>query len=75
MLSRLLAALAPLVVAACGTAPLPVLTYGPGPDDAQAVVPHTRDASLVAPYTHRLPVDPGNWRKLNDRQAPGGGAS
>ncbi|WP_306028781.1 hypothetical protein [Stappia sp. MMSF_3263] len=75
MLSRFLAALAPLVVAACGTAPLPVLTYGPGPDNAQAAVLHSGETSVVSPYTHRLPVDPGNWRKLNDRQAPGGGAS
>ncbi|WP_428697062.1 hypothetical protein [Stappia sp.] len=75
MLSRLLAAVVPLVVAACGTTPLPVLDHGPAPDDARSGIVHMQGSSVVAPYTHRVPVGPGNWRRLNDHQAPGGGAS
>ncbi|WP_139111074.1 hypothetical protein [Stappia indica] len=75
MISRLLAALAPLAVAACATVPATVSGYGPLPEDPHAAVPALQPASVVAPYQHRVPVEPGNWRNLNDRQAPGGGAS
>lgn len=75
MISRLLAALAPLAVAACATVPATVSGYGPLPEDPHAATVPLRPASVVAPYEHRISVEPGNWRDLNDRQAPGGGAS
>ncbi len=75
MISRLLAALAPLAVVACATVPEPVTGTGARPEDPHSGILAMRPGSVIAPYTHRVPVDPGNWRSLNDRQAPGGGAS
>ncbi len=68
------AALSPLLVGGCAaTAPLPDLSAGPGPQDPGAAIHALYPPSVTEGYTARGPVEPGSWRQLNDRQAPGRG--
>ena len=45
------------------------------PIDPNQEIRHQSNSNIVDGYTHRLPTDPGEWRKLNHEQTnPLGGA-
>lgn len=65
------AALVPLALAGC-TQPVALPLAGPL---TRAALPETHTPAPAAPpvvYTHREITEPGDWRQLNDAQAPGG---
>lgn len=68
-----LAILASLSVAGCAaTTPPDVLRVFNPADPAMGI----RDAHyhpVIADYHHREPVDPQNWRRLNERLSPANG--
>ncbi len=77
MLKKIMPVALPLVLAACQTTQPSML-----PDTALLAaaasptqsIRDTDPRSVVTDYTHREPVDPKPWRRLNDEQAPNRGA-
>lgn len=73
MKRALLAALLPLGMAACKATSLPEVLPLASPIDPVEVKRSTHYHSPIGDYSHRNPVDPEDWRKLNDGQVPGQG--
>tara|TARA_R110000751_G_scaffold307889_2_gene433701 strand:- start:25421 stop:25654 length:234 start_codon:yes stop_codon:yes gene_type:complete len=44
------------------------------PANTQTAIRSTRYYNVIGDYSHRVPVEPKPWRKLNDDQAPKTGA-
>jgi len=60
----------------CARTPLPDPLPMRSPADPTSETVRVPAGGTLADYTHRQPVDPAPWRRLNDEQAPGrGGAS
>lgn len=38
--------------------------------DAHIGIRHNQPENIIGNYSHRDPVDPKSWRKLNDEQSP-----
>ncbi|CAN7517945.1 hypothetical protein LJR231_003701 [Phyllobacterium sp. LjRoot231] len=71
-IAALLAVASTLVGAGCTTSPrLAEMAAEPAANPSYATAPgHYR--SVLGSYQHRTPVDPKNWRQLNDDLAPKG---
>lgn len=68
-----LVAAIPLAVSGCASTLPDVVASTGHPDTANGVAPVAYQ-NPVGAYSHRIPVDPKPWRRLNDAQAPDGGA-
>ena len=55
-------------VAGCAAPRLPVA--GPDPADPSVRVRPLEYRSTLGPYRSQRPVEPGDWREINDRIAP-----
>jgi len=71
------AMLASLLVAGCAATTPPDVTYALAPADPVIDSEKGHYHPVVTGYVHRDPVDPKNWRRLNDDLSPAktGGAS
>jgi hypothetical protein len=66
-----LAMLASLFVAGCAaTAPPDVLPDFNPADPVMGIRDDAQYRSVIADYHHREPVDPQNWRRLNEERSP-----
>lgn len=72
--TRIAALLVSLGLAGCASAAPPELLTAISPENPQAsdAAAHTHP---VVSYVHRMPVDPKNWRGLNDRLSPAAGGA
>lgn len=66
----LLAVLAPLSLAACATKPPPDVLPAFSPADPALGIRGTHYHPVIVDYTHREPVEPEDWRRLNERLSP-----
>lgn len=71
----LVAAILPLFLVACASTPLPDVLPALGAADPMLGVTRAHYHSVIVDYTHREPVEPENWRRLNERQSPSGAGS
>ena len=77
MLKKLMPVALPLVLAACQTTrtePLPDAAMLTAAANSGQSIRNANPGSVVTDYTHREPVDPKPWRRLNEDQAPSRGA-
>ncbi|WP_292581553.1 hypothetical protein [Mesorhizobium sp. 65-26] len=65
-----LAMLASLLVAGCAVTTPPDVLPALNPADPVMGVRDTHYHPVIADYRHREPVDPENWRRLNDKLSP-----
>ena len=63
----------PFLVTGCASTLPEVVASANYPDTVSDVAPVAYQ-NPVGAYSHRMPVDPKPWRRLNDAQAPDGGA-
>lgn len=64
------AMLASVSLAGCATSNPPEVLPAFNPADPALGIRQTRYRPVVADYNHRVPVDPENWRRLNERLSP-----
>ena len=64
-----LAMLASLLVAGCAVTP-PTVLPAFNPSDPAMGIRNAHYHSVIADYHHREPVDPQNWRRLNEERSP-----
>ncbi|WP_292400044.1 hypothetical protein [Mesorhizobium sp.] len=62
--------LASLLVAGCAATTPPHILPAFNPADPAMGVRDAHYHSVIADYRHREPVDPQNWRRLNDELSP-----
>jgi hypothetical protein len=65
-----LAILASLFVAGCASSSLPDVLPQFSPADPDMGLRETHYHPAIVDYQHREPVDPQNWRKLNEDLSP-----
>lgn len=56
-------------LSACSTIP-DSNTGSSAPERADIGIRYVSEGNILGPYNHRSPVDPKNWRQLNEEQAP-----
>lgn len=66
----LLAAVVPLSLAACATPLPPDVLPAFGIADPASQTRQTHYHPVIVGYTHREPVEPEDWRRLNERLSP-----
>ena len=59
-----------LIVTGCTTAPPPDIMPAFSPADPTLGIRPTRHRPVIVDYQPRRPVDPQNWRRLNDDLSP-----
>jgi hypothetical protein len=59
-------AILPVLLGGCASTYPAEVTASRDPADVAADVPRAHYRSPMAGYTHRIPVDPKPWKKLND---------
>ncbi|QND64660.1 hypothetical protein HB777_12690 [Mesorhizobium loti] len=64
------AMLASLLVAGCAVTTPPTVLPSFNPADPVLGVRDVHYHPVVADYSHREPVDPQNWRRLNQERSP-----
>ena len=72
-----LAILASLFVAGCAATTPPDILAAFNPADPVMGIRDTHYHPVIVDYNHREPVDPQNWRRLNEENSPskpGGGS-
>ncbi len=65
-----LAILASLFVAGCAATTPPEVLPAFNPVDPLMGIRDAHYHPVIADYHHREPVDPQNWRRLNEKRAP-----
>lgn len=58
-----------LTLSACASLPDTQVTAGT-PEKAETDIRAVGNGNILGNYAHRLPVEPKNWRQLNQEQAP-----
>lgn len=66
---------ASLSVAGCAATTPPNILPAYNPADPAMGIRDTHYHPVVVDYSHREPVDPQNWRDLNDRLSPAKGGA
>lgn len=66
----LFAVFAPLSLAACAGTPPPDVLPALAAAEPGLGIRTTHYHPVVVDYTHRRPVEPQNWRRLNERLSP-----
>jgi hypothetical protein len=70
-----LAMLASLSVAGCAATTPPNILPAFNPADPVMGIRDAHYHPVIADYHHREPVDPQNWRRLNERLSPANGGA
>jgi hypothetical protein len=65
-----LAILASLFVAGCASSSPPDVLPAFSPADPVMGIRNAHYRPVIADYHHREPVDPQNWRRLNEERSP-----